>query len=94
MSSIFGWLVVIIIFFLTVGIYVWAFSLYSNYQLCLSSESSYCPSMYCDIPSATCKNYPYRPDPVTGAPICNKYLLTQSAPVVEVGGGAGGGGGG
>lgn len=53
---------------------------YSALKTCENSESAYCPLMYCNDPTTACGNYPWRPDPVTGIPICSKYLLTQSAP--------------
>jgi hypothetical protein len=87
------YIVLVILLAFVIGFFVWAIILIQNYNLCLNGESAYCPQLYCDFPSPACQNMPYRPDPNTGAPICATYLLTQSAPTVQVNSSGGGGGG-
>ena len=80
LSPIFAYLVLGILAIITIGFYIWAFLTYSTLNKCEQSESPLCPLMYCATSTTACGNYPFRPDPTTGAPICATYLLTQTAP--------------
>lgn len=80
LSPIFIWLILAGLLIIVIVIYVILFvSVYGALKKCESSESSYCPLMYCNDPTTQCGNFPWRPDPVTGNPICSEYLLTMSA---------------
>jgi hypothetical protein len=81
LNPIFSYIILAILALIVIGFFIWAFSLYSALNACEQGESPLCPLMYCNEPTAECGNYPWRPDPTTGAPICSKYLLTMSAPV-------------
>lgn len=80
MSPIFAYLVLGLLFIITIGFWVWFFLVYSALIACETGESDYCPLMYCNDPTTACGHYPWRPDPATGAPICSRYLLSMSAP--------------
>jgi hypothetical protein len=75
-----GYVGVAILLLLVVGIFILFFVILGSYNNCVASESPYCPLLYCQDPTTACGNYPWRPDPVTGAPICSQYLLTMTAP--------------
>lgn len=76
----FAYLALVFLAFVVIGFYVWAYMTYSTLKTCEQSESPLCPLQYCDTTTTTCGNFPFRPDPTTGAPICASYLLTKSAP--------------
>ena len=77
------YVILAVLIVIAIGFIIWAIIVYSSFTSCQSSESPYCPLMYCKDPTTACGNYPWRPDPTTGAPVCSKYLLTQAAPVAE-----------
>lgn len=84
MNPIVIYIVVAFLVVLVIAVYLYFFLVvYSAFTNCEKSESPYCPLMYCNDPTTACGNYPWRPDPVTGNPICAKYLLTQSAPTAS-----------
>jgi hypothetical protein len=74
--------ILVFLVLITIGMYIWLFVLYSNLKKCESSESSFCPQMWCQFADAKCENLPYRIDKDNNK-ICAQYLLTQAAPVIE-----------
>jgi hypothetical protein len=90
-NDIFIYIFVFILIVIVIGFFFWSSVLIKNYNLCVNNESSYCPNLYCDTPSASCDNLPYRFDS-EGNTVCAYYLLEVSAPLVNVGGSSGGGG--
>ncbi len=81
LNPIYSYIMLGVIGLVVIGIYLYFFLVvYAALANCEASESSYCPLMYCNDPIPQCGNYPWRPDPVTGAPICSQYLLTLAAP--------------
>jgi hypothetical protein len=91
MDEIFVYIVLVVIAIIAAGMFYWAYVVYSNFKDCESTESSYCPSMYCDNTSTLCGNLPFRTN-ANGDTVCASYLLTLSAPTVGTvsGGGTGG----
>ena len=80
LNPIFIYLILVALLIIVIAIYAFFFvSVYGTLKTCERSESSYCPLMYCKDLTVECGNYPWRPDPVTGKPICSEYLLTMTA---------------
>ena len=86
------YIILVVILIIVIGLFVWAGVLYSNFKKCESSESPYCPQLFCDTPHPKCGNNAYRVDD-SGEVVCAEFLITQNAPRLETVPSAIGGGG-
>jgi len=91
-NSWYVYFIITVLLLFVIGFFVWAGFMIKNYYSCVNTESAYCPQLYCETPSTSCQNYPYRIDENDNT-VCAFYLLSLAAPIIEIGTGNGGGGG-